>query len=120
MRRWRWALLGVVVVAGIAIAVEATSSSGNAARPLIVTANVTRQTLQDKVTLSGTLSRVEQRQVYASQAAQISAVPISDGDTVRAGEPILSINGRDAVAEKGPCRSSGRSTWVTPEPTSCS
>src|SRR6202023_2576490 len=59
------------------------------------------QTLEDKVTLSGTLSRVQQRKIAATAAAQINVVHISDGAVVQAGQPMLAIDGRDAVAEKG-------------------
>src|SRR6516164_3419547 len=100
-RRWTWLVVAVLAAAGVAIAVVATSSSGSTTRPLIVTANVTRQSLQDKVTLTGTLSRLEQRQVFATSAAQISEVHISDGNVVQAGQSILAVNGRDAVAVEG-------------------
>lgn len=101
MRRWKWLVLALVLGGGVAVAVTASSSSGSGAHDLIVTANVARRTLEDKVTLSGTLSRLEQRQVVAAGAAQINVVHINDGDVVQAGQPMLAINGRDAVAEKG-------------------
>src|SRR3984893_13653084 len=101
MRRWRWVALAVVAAGAVAIGVGVSSSGGSTAHALIVTANVTRQTLEDKVTLSGTLSRVEQRKVVAAEAALINVVHISDGAVVQAGQPMVAINGRDAVAEKG-------------------
>jgi multidrug efflux pump subunit AcrA (membrane-fusion protein) len=101
MRRWVWLIVALLVAGGAAVAVVATSSSGSTAHPLIVTANVTRQTLQDKVTLSGTLSRLEQRQVVATAAAQVSVVHVNDGDVVKAGQSILAVNGRDSVAVEG-------------------
>jgi hypothetical protein len=101
VRRWRWLLVALVGAGAAAIAVIATGSSGSGARDLIVTANAARRTLDDKVTLTGTLSRVQQRKVAAAAAAQVSAVHITDGAVVQAGQPILAIDGRDAVAEKG-------------------
>jgi hypothetical protein len=91
----------VVVVAAVAAGLTVTSSKGSAARPLIVTASVTRQTLQNKITLSGTLSRLQERTISATQAAEVNAVPISDGTVVQTGQSMMSINGRDAVAERG-------------------
>jgi len=101
MRRWKWvglvALAVVIAVVAIAVSMGGTARS----RDLIVTATAARRTLDDKVTLTGQLSRVEQRKVVASAAAQISAVHVKDGDVVQPGQPIVAINGRDAVAETG-------------------
>ena len=101
MKRWRWVLVCLVAAGAVAVGLVASSGSASNAHQLIVTASVTRQTLDDKVTLSGTLSRLEQRRVSAAQAAQVSAVPISDGAVVQTGQTMLAINGRDAVAERG-------------------
>src|SRR5262249_25108772 len=70
-------------------------------RPLIVTAAVARRTLQDQLTLTGTLGRVVKRTVTASSAAQISDVLVKDGDAVKAGQSIIGVNGREMVAEPG-------------------
>ena len=60
-----------------------------------------RQTLQDKVTLSGTLGRVEQRKVNAPAEGRISRTYLDDGADVQPGQAILAIDGRDSVAEPG-------------------
>ena len=100
-RRWVWLVVAALVAVGATVGVIATNNSGSTAHPLIVTANVTRQTLQDKVTLTGTLSRLEQREIDATSASQVSVVHVNDGDVVRAGQPILAVNGRDSVAVEG-------------------
>ncbi|HZQ57582.1 MAG TPA: Calx-beta domain-containing protein [Acidimicrobiales bacterium] len=101
MRRLRWLLVCLVAAGAIAVGLTVSSGSGSTPRQLVVTAAVTRRTLEDKVTLSGTLSRVEQRKVSATTAAQVSAVHIDDGAVVQTGQPMLAVNGRDAVAEQG-------------------
>jgi biotin carboxyl carrier protein len=88
-------------VAVVGVAVYSNQSSGANNRPLIVTAAVTRRTIQDQLTLSGTLSRRVQRTVTAGSSAQISNVSVSNGDVVRAGQPIIGLNGREMIAEPG-------------------
>jgi biotin carboxyl carrier protein len=53
------------------------------------------------LTLTGTLGRVVQRTVTATSGAQVSEVLVKDGDTVKAGQSIIGINGRKMVAEPG-------------------
>jgi multidrug efflux pump subunit AcrA (membrane-fusion protein) len=101
MRRLRWLIVCLVAAGAIAVGLTVSSGSGSTTHPLIVTATATRRTLDDKVTLSGTLSRVAQRNVSATSAAQVSAVHIDDGAVVQTGQPMLAVNGRDAVAEPG-------------------
>jgi hypothetical protein len=96
-----WAVLAVAGAAAAGVAVYGSQRSSAGTRPLIVTASVTRRTLQDKVTLTGTLSRLAQRTVTAGDAAQISDVSVKDGGTVRVGQSIIGINGRETVAEPG-------------------
>ena len=105
-RRWTTiaaALAAIVaVLGGVAVFAGAdTGSGGSGDRPLIITAEVERRTLTDDVTLQGTVGRVEQRQIDAVANGRISAVHVADGTTVEAGQPILSIDGRDAVAVPG-------------------
>lgn len=105
MRRKRgsaWLLLiasAVILLTGTAYAASRHKSSGT--RPLVVTAAVTRRTIQNQLTLTGTLSRLAQRTVTAGSAAQMSDVSVKDGTTVNAGQPILGLNGREMVAEPG-------------------
>ena len=106
-RRWTTiaaALAAIVaVLGGVAVFAGADPGSGDGGgdRPLIITAEVERRTLTDDVTLQGTVGRVEQRQIDAVEPGRISAVHVDDGATVEAGQPILSIDGRDAIAAAG-------------------
>jgi multidrug efflux pump subunit AcrA (membrane-fusion protein) len=102
MRRSLWVGAALVATAGVVGGIVATNGQGSAAtRPLIVTAEAQRRTLQEKVTLTGALSRVLQRNVSSATAADVSDVQAKDGDVVQAGQPILALDGRDAVAEMG-------------------
>jgi hypothetical protein len=62
---------------------------------------VVRRTLDDTVTLSGTLSRLEQRTVTSDGTGQISDISVTNGQTVQPGQSIIGINGRESVAEPG-------------------
>jgi multidrug efflux pump subunit AcrA (membrane-fusion protein)/peptidoglycan hydrolase-like protein with peptidoglycan-binding domain len=90
----------VAVLGGVAVAASG-ESGGSGKRPLLITAEVERRTLTDDVTIKGTLGRVEQRQVDATAPGRVSAVHVDDGVIVEAGQPILSLDGRDAVAVPG-------------------
>ena len=91
-----------MIAAGVVGGILVTTSKGSAAtRPLIVTAEAQRRTLQEKLTLTGQLSRVLQRNVSSATAAQVSRTEAKDGDVIQAGKPILTLDGRDAVAEPG-------------------
>jgi multidrug efflux pump subunit AcrA (membrane-fusion protein) len=96
-----WVAVAVAAAVVVAVVAYSTQSSGANTRPLVVTAEVTRRTIQDQLTLTGTLSRRVQRTVTAASAAQINDVPVSDGDTVRAGQSIIGLSGREMVAEPG-------------------
>ena len=92
----------IAVLGGVAIVAGADEGSGGGGpRPLIITAEAQRRTLTDDVTIRGTVGRVEQRQVDAVAPGRISAVAVADGATVEAGQTILSLDGRDAVAAPG-------------------
>jgi multidrug efflux pump subunit AcrA (membrane-fusion protein)/peptidoglycan hydrolase-like protein with peptidoglycan-binding domain len=92
----------LTVVGGVAAFASGEGGGGGGGdRPLVITAEVQRRTLIDDVTLKGTVGRVEQRQIDASTPGRVSAVHVDDGATVEAGQPILAIDGRDAVAAPG-------------------
>lgn len=92
----------VAVLGGVALIAGAdVSSSSSGGRPLIITAEVQRRTLVDDVTVRGTVGRVEQRRVDAVAGGRVSAVHVADGTTVESGQPILALDGRDAIAATG-------------------
>jgi multidrug efflux pump subunit AcrA (membrane-fusion protein) len=90
---------GVAVLGGVAVV--AHGDEGGKAHDLVITAEVQRRTLTDDVTLKGTVGRVEQRKVDAAGPGVVSKVTVADGATVAAGQSLLSLDGRDAVAVPG-------------------
>ena len=100
-KKWIGAVAAVALVVVGVVVFTSRDSGGASDKDLIITAAVKRQTLQDKVTLSGTLGRVEQRKVNAAAEGRISRTYLDDGVDVAPGQAILAIDGRDAVAEPG-------------------
>lgn len=94
-------LILAVLVIGPVATYAASSHSSAATRPLIVTAAVTRRTIDNQLTLTGTLSRLAQRTVTAAAAAQVTDVSVHDGAVVDAGQSIIGVDGREMVAEPG-------------------
>lgn len=93
----------VVAGAGVGYAQWGGSDSGKK-KDLIILADVERRTLQDTVTLTGTLARQELRKVTAVTQGRVSAVYSKDGSRARAGDRLFAIDGRDAIAEPGTVR----------------
>ena len=101
--------VGIVVLAlvlagaGIGYAKSGNSSSSKK-KDLVVLSDVTRRTLQDTVTLTGTLAREEKREVTTVTQGRVSAVYAKNGTTGRDGERLFALDGRDAIAEHGTVR----------------
>jgi len=93
------AVVVLVVIGGVGYAV--TGSSSGKQKDLVILAAVQRRTLQDTVTLTGTLSRKEIRKVTAASQATVSAVYSKDASVTTAGSPMFALDGRDAIAENG-------------------
>jgi multidrug efflux pump subunit AcrA (membrane-fusion protein) len=93
----------VVVAAGVGYLTLGKSDSSKK-KDLVILADVQRRTLQDTVTLSGTLAREELRKVTTVAAGRVSAVYAKDGERAKAGARLFGIDGRDAVAEPGSVR----------------
>src|SRR5262245_17397651 len=101
--RKKWIGAGVATALAIVgvVAISTRDSGGASDKDLIITSDVKRQTLRDEVTLSGTLGRVEQRQVNAANEGRVSRVYLDDGAEVTANQALLAIDGRDSVAVAG-------------------
>ena len=99
----KWIGAGVVAALGVVgiVALTTSGSGGAEDKDLIITASVERQTLREEVALSGTLGRVEQRQVNAAAEGRISRVFLDDGVEVAADQAVLAVDGRQAVAVPG-------------------
>ena len=94
------AAVAVVAAAGITYAVSSGTSSSSAST-VAVFARVQARTLQDTVTLTGTLSRKSIRNVDAANQALVSSVTSTAGDVTKAGQTLFSLGGRNAIAESG-------------------
>jgi multidrug efflux pump subunit AcrA (membrane-fusion protein) len=96
------ALAVVIVAAGVITAVVTTGSSGGAQpNEVVVFGKVQARTLQDTVTLSGTLARKQIRNVDAADAGVVSTVTATNGSNPQAGQTLFAVNGRPAITEEG-------------------
>lgn len=98
-------LVLALVVAGAGVGYAQWGGSDTAEKKdLIILADVQRRTLQDTVTVTGTLARQELRKVTAVAQGRVSAIYAKDGANARAGSRLFAIDGRDAIAEQGSVR----------------
>ena len=63
--------------------------------------SVSVRTLTDEITIRGELRRDELQVVTAAAPGKVGAVTVSDGETVEAGDLLLSVDGRQVVAVAG-------------------
>jgi len=92
----------VVVVAGVGIGLGQTGgASSTTNKDLVILANVQRRTLQDTITLNGTLARKEISKVTPVTQGRVSSVYATTGETAKAGDSLFALDGRDAIAEPG-------------------
>ena len=115
MFKWIAVVVVGILVLGGGIAAFASGGDDGGSNPLLITADVVRRDLRDEVTVSGVLGRVEERTISASAASAsvtatgstggsaptVSAVYVEDGGTLEANQPILALDGRDAITETG-------------------
>ena len=108
MFRNKWfigAVVLVVVIAAGGVAYARSGSGGSSKKKdLIILSDVQRRTLQDTVTLQGTLARKELRTVTSVSQSRVSAVYAKDGSRGRTGAKLFALDGRDAIAEPGTVR----------------
>ncbi len=92
----------VLVVAGTGIGLGQTGgASSSANKDLVILANVQRRTLQDTITLNGTLARKEISKVTPVAQGRVSSIYTATGATAQAGDRLFALDGRDAIAEPG-------------------
>src|SRR6478752_10790857 len=102
---WAGILILVLVVAGAGVGyAQWGGSDSGKKKDLIILSDVERRTLQDTVTLTGTLARQELRKVTAVTQGRMSAVYSKDGSRARSGQRLFAIDGRTAIAEPGAVR----------------
>ena len=94
----------VLAAGGIGYAKRNSGGGSTAKKDLVILSDVQRRTLQDTVTLQGTLARQELRKVTSVSAGRVSAVYADDGSRAKAGDRLFALDGRDAIAENGTVR----------------
>jgi multidrug efflux pump subunit AcrA (membrane-fusion protein) len=97
-------VLALVLAAGGIGYANRSSGGSSAKKDLVILSDVQRRTLQDTVTLQGTLARQELRKVTSVSAGRVSAVYADDGSKAKAGDRLFALDGRDAIAEDGTVR----------------
>ncbi len=92
----------VLVGAGAGIGLGQTGgASSSTNKDLVILANVQRRTLQDTITLTGTLARKEITRVTPVAEGRVSSIYTTTGATAQAGDKLFALDGRDAIAEPG-------------------
>jgi multidrug efflux pump subunit AcrA (membrane-fusion protein) len=99
-------LIGIVVVlllvAGLIVGWQVTGEDDGeeqVAAPLVN--RVDTQTLRDELTISGELRRDELSTINSPFDGRVSQLSVEDGDTINAGDVLLALDGRPAVAANG-------------------
>ncbi|MEM7140018.1 MAG: Calx-beta domain-containing protein [Actinomycetota bacterium] len=92
----------LALLAGGIIAWQATGDDGSeeAKDPPLVN-RVSQRTLRDELTISGELRRDELSTVNSPFDGRVSQLEVEDGDNVSAGDVLLALDGRPAVAVNG-------------------
>ncbi len=99
-------LIGIVVVlllvAGLIVGWQVTGEDDDAeqaAAPLVN--RVGTQTLRDELTINGELRRDELSTINSPFDGRVSQLSVEDGDNINAGDVLLALDGRPAVAANG-------------------
>lgn len=99
-------LAGIVAVIalliGIVAAWQLTGDDGDeeTKEPPLVN-RVTQRTLRDELTISGELRRDELSTINSPFDGRVSQLSVEDGDNINAGDVIMALDGRPAVAVNG-------------------
>ena len=96
-------MIAAAAVAAAVLITYAVSSGGGSsnASEVAVFSRVQARTLQDTVTLTGTLARKSIRDVDAASSGIVSSVTSTAGDVTQVGQTMFALGGRNAVSEPG-------------------
>ncbi len=92
----------IIVIAGLVVVWQQTggeTDEESVAPPLV--RRVDRQTLRDELTINGELRRDELSTINSPFDGRVSQLSVEDGDTINAGDVLLALDGRPAVATQG-------------------
>ena len=96
------AFVVLTIIAGLVIVWQVTGDDDTDATPIqLLTDTVSRQTLREELTLNGELRRDELQTINSPFDGRVSQVGIDDGEEISAGQIILALDGRPAVAANG-------------------
>ena len=96
------AVIVLTLIAGLVVVWQVTGDSETSDAPVeILTDTVGRETLRDELTLNGELRRDELQTINSPFDGRVSQVGIDDGEEIAAGQIILALDGRPAVAANG-------------------
>ncbi|CAB4877859.1 unannotated protein [freshwater metagenome] len=91
----------VALLAGVFVIGRSTIDEAPKRGLVIKPQPVTRRTLSDVLTVNGVLQRDETQTLNSSVDGKVSSLSVEDGDTINAGDPVFSLDGRMAYAVKG-------------------
>lgn len=92
----------IILVAGVVFVWQNTGEEDTATeREPDIVKTVERQTLRDELTINGELRRDELSTINSPFDGRVSQLSVDDGDTINAGDVLLSLDGRAAVAANG-------------------
>ena len=93
----------IIILAGLVMIWQWTGDDGaeESGEIELLVDTVGRQTLRDELTLNGELRRDELQSINSPFDGRVSQVAIDDGDEIEAGDVILALDGRPAVAANG-------------------
>lgn len=96
------AFIALTIVAGLVVVWQVTGDDETGEAPIqLLTDTVSRQTLREELTLNGELRRDELQTINSPFDGRVSQVGIEDGEEIAAGQVILALDGRAAVAANG-------------------
>jgi len=92
----------IVLAAGLIVGWQATGDDGEAESTAAQLVNrVGTQTLRDELTINGELRRDELSTINSPFDGRVSQLSVEDGDNINAGDVLLALDGRPAVAANG-------------------
>jgi multidrug efflux pump subunit AcrA (membrane-fusion protein) len=94
--------VALVLVCGAVVVWQSTGGEeANAEREPDIVRRIDRQTLRDELTINGELRRDEISTINSPFDGRVSQINVDDGDTINAGDVLLALDGRSAVAANG-------------------
>ncbi len=105
-KRWIIAIV-VILVLAVIVVINLKKSDSNVLK--VETEKITRQTIIHKVNASGRIQPETEVQISATTSGWITEITVEEGDTVRAGEHLISLDRKQHEALVNQARSSVKS-----------